>query len=77
MVAEKFGKLSTSAPTPFAQKGKGGSKVLLPSRKAVNHLLKAAPGDRTMLDFGEMTPSGRNAPTTYDDIRWGLNKRPK
>jgi len=73
----KHGMLSGTAPTPFAQKGKGGSKVLLPARKAVTQLLKSAPADRTLLDYGEMTPSGRNAPATYDDIRWGINKKPK
>ena len=73
----KAGVLSTTAPKPFAQKGKGGSKVLLPSRIAVHQLLKAAPGDRTMLDYGEMTPSGRNAPSTYDAITNSVNQKPK
>jgi len=72
----KHGTIAASAPTPFAQKGKGGSKVLLPARKAVGQLLKAAPADRTMLDYGELTPSGRNAPTSYADITAGINKRP-
>jgi hypothetical protein len=72
----KAGVLSTTAPKPFAQKGKGGSKVLLPSRIAVHQLLNAAPGDRTMLDYGEMTPSGRNAPSTYDAITNSVNKKP-
>ena len=72
----KAGILSSTAPTPVRQKGKGGSKVLLPSRTAVHQLLKGAPGDRTLLDYGEMTPSGRNAPTTYADINEGVNQKP-
>lgn len=73
----KHGTIAASAPSPFAQKGKGGSRVLLPARAAVSHLLKAAPADRTMLDYGEMTPSGRNAPKTYADITFGVNQKPK
>ena len=77
MASVKFGTLNGATPQPFTHKGKGGSKVLLPTRKAVKQLLKGAPADRTMLDYSEATPSGRNAPGTYGDLFAGLNKKPR
>jgi len=46
-------------------KGKPGREVLLPNRAAMNKLLKGPPGDRTLMDIGELTPVGRTAPQTY------------
>lgn len=49
-------------------KGKPGREVLLPNRAAMNKLLKGPPGDRTLMDIGELTPVGRTAPQTYPAI---------
>lgn len=46
-------------------KGKPGREVRLPDRAAMNKLLKGPPGDRTLMDIGELTPVGRTAPQTY------------
>lgn len=54
---------------PNRNKGKPGREALLPNRAAVNRLLKGPPGDRTTLDFGELTPVGRKAiGTPYPSI---------
>jgi hypothetical protein len=53
---------------PNRNKGKPGQEVLLPNRAAMNKLIKGPPGDRTLLDIGELTPSGRKAPQTYSGI---------
>ena len=55
-------------------KGKPGREVLLPNRAAMNRLTKGPPGDRTLMDIGELTPSGRTAPQTYPAlIKMGMN----
>jgi hypothetical protein len=65
----KHGTLTGKAPQPFTHKGKGGAQVLLPARRAVHQLLKGAPADRTLLDYGELTPTGRKAPGSYAGIQ--------
>lgn len=41
---------------------------MLPGRPALKKLTRGAPGDGTLIDFGEATPVGRNAPQTYPGI---------
>jgi hypothetical protein len=60
---------------PPRNKGKPGKEVLLPNRGAMNQLTKPQPGKPppTVLDYGQITPSGLNAPQTYPQlIQMGL-----
>jgi len=49
--------------------GKGSQQVLLPSRKALEKLTHGTPKDRSVMSFAALTPSGKNAPKTYQDIQ--------
>lgn len=58
---------------PNRNKAKPGKEALLPNRQAMNQLLKGPPGDKTILDYGALTPSGAAAPQTYPQlIQMGL-----
>lgn len=48
--------------------GKGSQSQMLPSRHALNVLTKGDPSQRTIGNYGKLTPVGRGAPGTYDDI---------
>jgi hypothetical protein len=48
--------------------GKGGKGQLLPHRSAMNELTKGNPWQRTFQNYAKLTPSGANAPTSYQDI---------
>ena len=57
---------------PNRNKGKPGKEVLLPNRAAMNQLTKG-PSDKTIIDYGAITPSGAAAPQTYPQlIQMGL-----
>lgn len=42
--------------------------LMLPGRPALKKLTEGAPADRTLLDYGEAVPSGKNAPQTYPGL---------
>ena len=47
---------------------KGSKQYLLPNRHAVAELTKGDPWQRSMGNYAKLTPSGANAPTSYQDI---------
>ena len=53
--------------TPVQQVKNKGAK-LLPGRAALNELQKGNPWQRGVTNYAKLTPSGRNAPMTYQDI---------
>lgn len=61
--------------------GKGGSQQLLPHRSALNQLTKGNPQQRSFQNFAKLTPSGANAPMTYQSIidmaTMGASAKPK
>lgn len=48
--------------------GKGGKQYLLPGRHALAELTKGNPWQRSIGNYAKLTPSGANAPTSYQDI---------
>lgn len=66
-------------------RNKGSREQLLPGRNAMETLTKGSPWDRSMGNYAKLTPSGANAPTSYQDIidmaqmgaRVGANAKPK
>jgi hypothetical protein len=68
------GRLQTST-------NKGSREQLLPGRHAMETLTKGSPWDRSMGNYAKLTPSGANAPATYQDIidmaSMGANAKPK
>jgi hypothetical protein len=48
--------------------GKGGGQELLPHRDAMNQLTKGDPWQRSIGNYAKLTPSGANAPMSYQDI---------
>lgn len=53
---------------PKARGGKDSRQEFLPSRHALSKLTKGNPFDRSAGMFAKRTPSGADAPGTYDDI---------
>jgi hypothetical protein len=49
-------------------KNKGSREQLLPSRHAMDELTKGNPWQRSMGNYAKLTPSGRNAPASYQTI---------
>lgn len=64
----QFGKFTTKIPKGHPV-GKGSRQALLPSRSALKKLTTGAPIDRSVMSFAALTPSGMNAPGTYQDIQ--------
>lgn len=66
----KFGPKSINPGTGrlIQHVGKGGGQQLLPGRHAMNTLTKGDPWQRSMGNYAKLTPSGANAPATYQDI---------
>lgn len=68
MARDKTPKFGTSKPTVVANKGKGSRSQMLPSRHALNTLTRGDPSQRSVQNYGKLTPVGAGAPGTYDDI---------
>jgi hypothetical protein len=49
-------------------KNKGSKEQLLPHRDAVETLTKGNPWERSTGNYAKLTPSGANAPRSYQDI---------
>lgn len=47
---------------------KGSKPELLPGRRALNSLTKGDPWQRSAGNYSRLTPSGRNAPSSYRDL---------
>ena len=69
----KGGKFGSKAINPGTGrlvnlKNKGSKEQLLPGRHAMDQLTKGDPWQRSMGNYAKLTPSGANAPTSYQDI---------
>lgn len=66
----KFGptKINPGTGRLIRHKGKGGTEELLPGRHAMAQLTKGDPWQRSIGNYAKLTPSGANAPTSYQDI---------
>jgi hypothetical protein len=79
----KFGpkKINPGTGRLIQHRGKGGKEQLLPSRHAMETLTEGDPWQRSIGNYAKLTPSGRNAPTSYQDIidmgTLGINPRNK
>jgi hypothetical protein len=49
-------------------RNKGSREYLLPSRHALAEVTKGNPWQRSIGNYAKLTPSGANAPTSYQDI---------
>ena len=69
-VAGKFGPKAINPGTGrlVQQQQKGSKEYLLPNRHALAELTKGNPWQRSMGNYAKLTPSGANAPTSYQDI---------
>jgi hypothetical protein len=64
----KFGpkKINPGTGRLIVHRGKG--EKLLPSPSALKTLTKGNPQERSFQNYAKLTPSGRNAPVSYQDI---------
>lgn len=60
---------------------KGSREQLLPGRRAMEQVTKGNPWERSIGNYAKLTPSGANAPATYQDIidmaTMGVSAKPK
>ncbi len=79
----KFGpkKINPGTGRLIQHRGKGGREELLPSRHAMAQLTTGNPWQRSIGNYAKLTPSGANAPTSYQDIvdmaEMGASAKPK
>jgi hypothetical protein len=77
----KFGPKKINPGTGRLIQHHGKGEVLLPSRRAVKELTKGTPAQQSFQNYAKLTPSGRNAPTSYQDIidmsQMGVGLKPK
>lgn len=64
----KFGPKNINPGTGRLVHNDGKGEALLPSRRAMNQLTKGNPSQRSFQNYAKLTPSGRNAPLSYQDI---------
>lgn len=65
----KFQRPNIHGPAITKHVGKGYQQhSMLPSRHALNQLTKGDPVQRSLQNFGKLTPIGAGAPGTYADI---------
>ena len=79
----KFGpkKINPGTGRLIQHNGKGGREELLPGRHAMAQLTGGNPWQRSIGNYAKLTPSGANAPTSYQDIidmgESGASAKPK
>lgn len=67
-MAERFKSSFGKKLKPSVVANKGSRSELLPSRHALATLTKGNPAERSVLNYGKLTPIGANAPKTFEDI---------